>query len=283
MRTILIGITAALITSPALAQQDPDDPGIQDSVIVDTITHIDSTNFYQFINVLIIAVTDDSVGFIKIPITVYAPLGGVFRARRNLFFPPLTCWDCFADTFFGGPECCTDLCFGPLYPDTSVCVALYTDSVRASIIAIPIAIAPNTPSQLVTIDTCWDERQGSLLFGLSDGETSFTPAFQPGYFGIGSVGVSNDESAPKCYSLLQNYPNPFNSSTTISYTLPESGPVTLSVYNLLGQKVATLVEGVQQAGEHKAVWDAKGAPSGVYFYRLLGQWGSVCRRMLLVK
>ncbi len=77
-----------------------------------------------------------------------------------------------------------------------------------------------------------------------------------------------DDSEPPLPSrpiLLENYPNPFNAQTTISYSLFQPGHVTLSIYNLLGQRVATLVEGVEQAGEHKVVWEAEGLGSGVYF------------------
>jgi len=88
---------------------------------------------------------------------------------------------------------------------------------------------------------------------------------------------------PGGLALSQNYPNPFNAQTTISYTLPEKGLVSLSVYNPLGQKVATLFDGVQQAGEHKVVWEAAGAPSGVYFYRMTSTQFSETRRMVLIR
>jgi hypothetical protein len=88
---------------------------------------------------------------------------------------------------------------------------------------------------------------------------------------------------PLIFSISQNYPNPFNAQTTISYVLPESGPVTLSIYNLLGQKVATLFDGLQQAGEHKAVWEVTGAPSGVYFARLVSGSKTATNLMVLMK
>ena len=68
--------------------------------------------------------------------------------------------------------------------------------------------------------------------------------------------------------FLQNYPNPFNAATTIRYTLPNKSEMSLSVYNLLGQKIETLFEGVQNPGEHAITWDASHLPSGIYFARL---------------
>ena len=73
---------------------------------------------------------------------------------------------------------------------------------------------------------------------------------------------------PSTATLTSNYPNPFTHTTTIEYTLPASGPVHLSVYDVLGREVAILVDGVQHAGEHAAVFDGTSLPSGTWFYRL---------------
>jgi hypothetical protein len=87
--------------------------------------------------------------------------------------------------------------------------------------------------------------------------------------------------------LKQNYPNPFNPSTTISYDLPSTGTVRLAVYNILGQEVSTLVNQIQNAGSYKVVWNASGAASGVYFYRITVDAGAhnytQINRMILLK
>ncbi len=75
-------------------------------------------------------------------------------------------------------------------------------------------------------------------------------------------------SSTKHFSLSQNYPNPFNAATTIEFTLPQSGFVTLKVYNLLGEEVATLIAEPRVAGIHQVNWDARELASGVYLYRL---------------
>ena len=75
-------------------------------------------------------------------------------------------------------------------------------------------------------------------------------------------------SMPAEWNLYQNYPNPFNPTTTISYQLMKESKVRLQVYNMLGQLVATLVDGIQQAGDKQICWNARSVATGVYFYRL---------------
>jgi hypothetical protein len=91
------------------------------------------------------------------------------------------------------------------------------------------------------------------------------------------------ERRPTMFSLSQNYPNPFNPTTTIGYALPRRSRVTLSVFNLLGQKVTTLVEGEVEAGYHETVFDASRLASGVYFYRLETSGFVETRKLLLVR
>ena len=88
---------------------------------------------------------------------------------------------------------------------------------------------------------------------------------------------------PNCYWLAQNYPNPFNPSTTIEFALPQPAFVTLKVYNLLGEAVATLAEEQRAAGVHKFIWDAKGLASGVYLYRLEAEDVVQTKKLILMR
>ncbi|MDZ7374074.1 MAG: T9SS type A sorting domain-containing protein [candidate division KSB1 bacterium] len=91
------------------------------------------------------------------------------------------------------------------------------------------------------------------------------------------------ETLPKTHTLSQNYPNPFNPTTRIEFSLPKAAHVTLKVYNLLGQEVATLVNGYRQAGQHWVTFDGSDLPGGVYVYRLEYDGKSVTRKLVLLK
>jgi len=93
----------------------------------------------------------------------------------------------------------------------------------------------------------------------------------------------DDFNAPIQFSLEQNYPNPFNPSTTIEYSIPQSGLVTLKVYNVLGSEIATLVNGQIEAGLHKIDFNASNLNSGVYFYKIESGNFVVTKKMILIK
>lgn len=93
---------------------------------------------------------------------------------------------------------------------------------------------------------------------------------------------------PDEFALLQNYPNPFNPSTNISFSLPDAAEVTLEIYNVLGQKIVTLVNAYYEAGEHVVQWDGRDAvgssvSSGIYFYRLTAGTAVTSKKMMLLK
>jgi hypothetical protein len=104
--------------------------------------------------------------------------------------------------------------------------------------------------------------------------------------GLIKVGTRVDEdnsTSPQVLSLSQNYPNPFNPATQISYALPKSGYLSLKVYNLLGEEVATLFEGIRPAGNYVATFDGRELVSGVYLYRLKTDRLMITRKLMVSK
>jgi len=85
------------------------------------------------------------------------------------------------------------------------------------------------------------------------------------------------------YELSQNYPNPFNPSTTIRFSLLESNPVNLSIFNSLGEKVEELVNEVKEPGMHTIEFSAQDLPSGTYFYRIQVNGFTQIKKMILLK
>lgn len=95
--------------------------------------------------------------------------------------------------------------------------------------------------------------------------------------------IKDDAPIVNSFSLDQNYPNPFNPSTSIRYILPENSDVVLSIYDIVGKKVATIVNQQQSAGEYTVNFNAAGLTSGVYLYKLTAGKFSETRKMYLVK
>ncbi|MFC1509190.1 T9SS type A sorting domain-containing protein [Candidatus Omnitrophota bacterium] len=92
-----------------------------------------------------------------------------------------------------------------------------------------------------------------------------------------------DDSTPSKFQLLKNYPNPFNPTTTIQYSIPRDGHVSLTVYNVSGQVINVLNDKYTQAGIHSVLWDARDNPSGLFFCTLKANGMSETRKMLLLK
>jgi WD40 repeat protein len=100
--------------------------------------------------------------------------------------------------------------------------------------------------------------------------------------------IEEERALPAAFALYPNYPNPFNPSTTLRFSLPQAGEVELAVYDLLGQRVATLVKGPREAGPHALVWDGRNdagheLASGVYLCRLAAGNRAETRKLLLLR
>lgn len=97
------------------------------------------------------------------------------------------------------------------------------------------------------------------------------------------VNAEQNLAMPERMTLHQNFPNPFNPSTVISYDLPQSGYLTLKVFDIVGKEVATLVDGKEQAGRHSIQFRSSGLSSGVYIYRLVSNGTILSKKMMHIK
>lgn len=132
----------------------------------------------------------------------------------------------------------------------------------------------------------WTVRAKDALDGQIATTSDFNLATSRRIFNITLNRVNNtsvEEVLPVKFALEQNYPNPFNPSTQIDFSLPESGLVTLSVYNMLGQQVATLVNQRMEAGSHSVNFDAANLSTGMYLYRITNGNTQITRKMMLLK
>ncbi len=102
-------------------------------------------------------------------------------------------------------------------------------------------------------------------------------------YGLQRTGISDEVNPPENHQLLSSFPNPFNSQTRFYYNISEPGAVSLTIYNIMGERAAVLFDGIQQAGEHSVVWDAGNLSSGVYFARLDSGRNSNTLKIVLLK
>jgi hypothetical protein len=119
--------------------------------------------------------------------------------------------------------------------------------------------------------------------GYPAGDLNWFPDRKAAWIAGGGTDVTTTSVIPDEFSLEQNYPNPFNPTTKITYNIPKESRVKLEVFNILGQRVATLVNDLQIAGLHSVDFDASEFTSGVYVYRLITQDYSISKKMVLMK
>ena len=160
-------------------------------------------------------------------------------------------------------------------------------------------VSPSATQQLIVIDSL----NSIDTIGFIDGEIITAPrriefsdptgfeqflptVFKPGEVSILSTAVGDEDpgaALPNTFTLSQNYPNPFNPSTKIAFTLPYRQDVSIEIFNVLGQRIDNLASGTLPAGNHEVEWQAGNYPSGVYFYKIRAESGSLTRKMLLLK
>jgi hypothetical protein len=138
-------------------------------------------------------------------------------------------------------------------------------------------VGQDIPSQYVTNLYFLNENTG-----WATGEEGIFKTTNGGVSGIKNIS-GHSPSIPKEIELYQNYPNPFNPSTIIEYKLTKQQQVKLQIFNILGQKIALLVNEVQNAGSYKINWKPGMVTSGVYFYRLTTPSQGIVKKMLLIR
>ncbi len=259
-----------------------DDPGTQDSVIIQTTVAPMGT---ETIYVWMYAVTDDSVFFYNIPLSITSTGQGI-HFDHVAYFSLLLQWDDTYDSFLVDENYLRMIAWADIGGDDNP--SLHTLGARLHVMNLVFTVDPGSESQVVSIDTTYDPVNGSLLFGLEGGVNEFVPAFVPGEIMYGALDADDPIELPTEIALRQNYPNPFNPETNINFELPASQDVSLEVYNILGQNVKSLANGVYEAGYHTVSWNGtnnsgENVPSGIYFYSLKTADFSKTNKMMLIR
>ena len=145
----------------------------------------------------------------------------------------------------------------------------------------------NTSDSNIAISVAADANDSVYVAGYSTHDTVVFAKYSSWtnkYFNCSPFGIRHDpNSIPKEFLLFQNYPNPFNPVTLISYQIPFSTYVQLTIYDINGQAIAKPVNEKQDAGNYQFLWDASNFPSGVYFYKLSTPSYSNSKKMVLLK
>jgi hypothetical protein len=167
-------------------------------------------------------------------------------------------------------------------------VVCFTDSAQGRTMGVHKESANGTKTVFLTFDQLCLDTWAKAGYTVTNGYHWTEPNVSSlvgnalEWFDIGTSVNENPAALATKYELSQNYPNPFNPETQISYSLAKAGHVKLAVYNVMGQKVADLVDEYKAANTYKVTLDASNLTSGVYFYRLeVGDFSKTMKMMLL--
>ena len=138
----------------------------------------------------------------------------------------------------------------------------------------------NVPTRVIAGNT-FTELVGILYYSFSN--YKLIPRTDADFVGYATDVDEKSNNTPYDYKLAQNYPNPFNPSTRISYSIKEEGLVTLKIFNILGQEVATLVNDVKSPGNYNVNFDASRLSSGIYLYKINSNGFTQTKKMMLLK
>ena len=146
-----------------------------------------------------------------------------------------------------------------------------------------VALCLEIPSGYLWLDESGDKLHAWQYTASQGWRSNSWGAFHIRMYVSNYVGIDNDKFIANTTELCQNYPNPFNPTTSISFFNKETGKVNLTVYNVAGEKVASLVDGNLKSGYHKINFDAARLNSGVYYYTLVTLETKITKKMVLVK
>jgi hypothetical protein len=262
------------------------DPGLPDSVIIDTgaVAYNPGVGGYKFIHIYF--VTDDSVEYLCLPIG-WTSIDGQIFPGRSVWRWPFTSWIDVYDSLLINEGILIQLCFATYGgPDTTP--LLFTNHQRLWGLDLRFLITASAVQQFVYIDTIFEATNGSVEMAIGTVELPWKPKVKRGYLRYGFVGVEETRAVPSSFALKQNYPNPFNPETKIDYEIPSAGLVTMDIFNILGQKVKSLLSENKEAGYHTVHWNGtndngQAVPSGVYFYKMTAQGFMQTNKMIMLR
>jgi hypothetical protein len=260
MKTIIIAYVI-VAAAAAFAQQDPDDPGTQDSIIIESMQIGEPPRSF-IVNVQ--AVTDDPVAYVVVPLSYLAPAGG-FEPDDVFFYNNIMGWEYQWHSI--DPD--SHMIFIRAWSDTA-----YMNTAGQRLLIAGLHFQNHmAPPQNMTIDTTWDAGlQRSIGLKTYDDTSTITPGFLPGtvYYLPQAVNEGEFSDEPE---LPMSYPNPWGSSgVQIKFSLASDQIVRIAVYNILGQKIWG-AKGAFRKGYNSITWkgidyDGNLIRGGVYFYRI---------------
>jgi hypothetical protein len=257
---------------------DAQDPGAPDSIIIQTDT-IYSYPTPPIFYIQVYFVTDDSIAFFNLPLSLHC-LNSNAIFGSSIWRGDLIYWDDCYDTIVDPHNLLRIVGWNDLGGENNP--PIFTNNLRVLELELRIYLIDAFGfSYFITLIEGDDPLNGGILLGTTEYE-DIRPVFIPGGI-VYLFGVNEPNEIPTKFSLNPNYPNPFNSSTTISYGIPSESEVTLEIYDILGKRVASLVNQKQPVGNYQVNWNAGGMPSGAYFARLKAGQQSQTMKMILIK
>ena len=279
-KELLLGMAIALALSLS-AMGAVSAPTLADSIIIDNV--IVAPGQGQVL-VPVYFVTFGDVSHYNMPLKIESS-GGI-HFQGFVVDPSLEGWDDNWQGINNDRSEALNLGFADLGGESNP--ALNTAGQRVEALKLAFSIDQNPQSLVANIRVRVDNRAGSVIFGYADGLTGVSPVVKEGSITIDPTGIADQALLPTEVALKQNYPNPFNPTTEIEFALPQAGPAKLTVFNVLGQQVRSLLSGQQEAGFHKVIWDGRDnsnteVPSGTYFYKLEADNFSQTMKMVFLK